>query len=179
MADSGRCQGERSPRSSRMPRHETKEVVAFPFSKTFWWLMQRRSASALEEEIAKLKSELSFARHAVLLIIRDELARILVRYHDCKTRQDVRPWLKKAIDEVMECSERRPAAEMGDTGSASDRSYCPLCGGSADNIYDIKGFAYPEGLSRHLHGSFNARQCVVMKVVTELALDHVSDGGPN
>ncbi len=41
-----------------------------------------------------------------------------------------------------------------------------------DGLYGEEGFAYPEGLRRHLAGSYNARQCAVVKAAIELAWDH-------
>jgi hypothetical protein len=73
-----------------------------------------------------------------------------------------------------ELASPKPAKEMGEFSSSSDRAYCPLCGESADNIYDTKGFAFPEGLTRHLEGSYNARRCDVTKAAFALALEHVA-----
>jgi hypothetical protein len=140
--------------------------------------MRRPPPAFLEQEVARLKQELEAARHAVLEVLPDELAQILGNYYACKNREEVWQWLDAAIDAVLERAERKSAREMGEFASASDRAFCPLCGRSADSVYGGKGFAYPEGLSRHLHGSFNARQCVVTKIVTDLAIDHATDRSP-
>ena len=137
-------------------------------------------AIVLEQEIAKLRHDLDFARNAVLQLMPDELFRLLTGYYDCKTREDVwQRWFNKTVEQIIERAEPNPAREMQEFSSSSDRAFCPLCGGSADNIYDVKGFAYPEGLSWHLHGSHKATQCIVTKVAIDLALDHVSRQGRN
>lgn len=140
--------------------------------------MKRPPPAFLEEEVRRLNDELWTARNAVLEVLPDHLSQVLDRYYDCSTREGVFTWLDTAIDAVLGSAERKPARDMGEYSSSSDRAFCPLCRGSADTIYGEKGFAFPDGLDRHLRGSHNARQCVVMKVVTDLALDHVKENGP-
>lgn len=137
--------------------------------------MRRPPAIVLEEDIQKLKSELAEVRYGVLQMVHDDFALLLTGYYECKERRDVWNWINGAIAKVIESVEPRPAREMGEHGSSNVRALCPLCGESATNFYGARGFAYPEGLSRHLHGSFNATQCFVTKVATDLALSHVAE----
>jgi hypothetical protein len=44
---------------------------------------------------------------------------------------------------------------------------CPLCGNRSSAPY-ARGFAYPEGLQRHLEGR-SANQCTITKVLTNMA----------
>ena len=48
-----------------------------------------------------------------------------------------------------------------------DRAYCPLCGGSSQNFYGGEGYAYPDGLRRHLESSYNAHRCAIVGLCRE------------
>jgi len=48
---------------------------------------------------------------------------------------------------------------------------CPLCGHTPQTIYST-GFAYPEGLRRHLEGYGNAKQCIITSIISELGLHY-------
>src|SRR5690606_27369685 len=93
----------------------------------------------------------------------------------CKTRKQAYDWHYKAIETILESVSPMPPEKMGDNSAGNPRAYCPLCRGSSNNISGLEGFAYPEGLRRHLEGSFNARKCDVMKAALALALEHVAD----
>jgi hypothetical protein len=76
------------------------------------------------------------------------------------------------VEHLLGHAKPQPWQEMRGVSSISDRARCPLCGGSSDNPHGEEGFAYPEGLRRHLAGSYNARQCNVVKAAVDLAWDH-------
>ena len=49
-----------------------------------------------------------------------------------------------------------------------------MCSGSSDTVFDVRGFAFPIDLQRHLQGS-DTRECEVMKAAKGLAMEYVSD----
>jgi hypothetical protein len=125
--------------------------------------------------MSKLRSELWETRTALIGMAPAAVYPVLTSYFECKTMRDILKWQSWTIDKILAAAEPKPAREMKDYGSASDRAYCPLCGESANNVIEVEGFAFPEGLRRHLEGSYNARQCVVTKAAIELAREHVAD----
>lgn len=139
--------------------------------------MARPPVAFLEQEIERLKGELWSVRDGVLSLVPAEYAQLLGGHYDCKNRSEVWEWNQGVVNQIIALVKPNPANEMGGQYvSTSDRAYCPLCGDSATDIYGgIQGFAYPEGLHRHLSGSYNAKLCFVMKVATDLAIERVKD----
>ncbi|MGE3488334.1 MAG: hypothetical protein AB7L09_26840 [Nitrospira sp.] len=135
----------------------------------------RRSQADLEAECEKLRNELSLARMALIGIASPEFQDLFHGIFSCKRREEAYEWQRFATEKIIERVKPRPASEMGDVPHNGPRAYCPMCGGSSGNIYQIQGFAHPEGLRRHLEGSFNARQCVAMKAALAIAIEATED----
>jgi hypothetical protein len=95
---------------------------------------------------------------------------ILRSYHDCNSRQDGYRWCESAAEKIISLAEISPQHST----PVSERGFCPLCEGSADVVY-AQGFAFPEGLRRHLTGWGNVRQCGVMAVVKSMAREYFDD----
>lgn len=131
--------------------------------------------SLLEEEIVRLRNELYFTRRALIEMTPQGAQDVLLNYYNCKSREDVFRWLNEAIEKIVGLAEAKPARQMGDYGGSGNRAYCPLCHRGSDNPFGINGFAFPGGLERHLEGSYNARQCDVIKAALGMALDHLTD----
>jgi len=130
----------------------------------------------LEAEIARLRSDLYFTRRAIIDLAPAKAQDLLNSYFQtCKTRADVASWITDLVKNLVALAEARPAREMGDYAGTLERAVCPVCGGSADNVFDVRGFAFPADLQRHLEGSDNARECEVMKAAKGLAMDYVTD----
>jgi hypothetical protein len=130
----------------------------------------------LEAEIARLRSDLYFTRRAIIDLAPAKTQDLLNSYFQrCKTRADVRPWIGELVKSLIALADARPAKEMGDHGGTMDRAVCPVCGGSADNVFDVRGFAVPIDLQRHLEGSDNTRECEVIKAAKGLAIEYVTD----
>jgi len=127
--------------------------------------------SSVAEEIASLRAELSAARLAILEMAPTEASRLLIDYASCASKAEAHRWHERTAERIVELTQPKRASEMGDHPLAGDRVNCPLCGRGSDNILGIEGFAYPEGLQRHLTGAFNARHCIVMNAALGLALD--------
>jgi hypothetical protein len=101
---------------------------------------------SLEQEIKRLKEELWFARHAVIGLAPKDVRSVLMSFDECKRFEDVHKWQLRMFEQVLGHAHPRPPNEMRASGSSTPRAYCPLCGGSAEDVYGIEGFAYPEGL---------------------------------
>lgn len=129
----------------------------------------------LEAEIARLRSDLYFTRRAIIDLAPAKTQDLLNSYFQkCKTRADVHPWIGGLVKNLIALADARPAKEMGDYDCTIDRALCPVCGASADNVFDVRGFAVPADLERHLQGS-DTRECEVMKAAKGLAMDYVTD----
>lgn len=127
----------------------------------------------LEEEITKLRRELWTARVAVIQMAPPDAQRLFGGMYGCESREAAYKWLHDAVEKAIALA--KPAGEMGDHGGI-ERAYCPLCRGSSSSPY-ARGFSYPEGLKRHLDGSYNARHCDVMKIALAIAIDSAEDDG--
>lgn len=131
----------------------------------------RRSQVDLEAEVARLRGELWSVRTALTTMASRDFLDLFHGIFSCKSREGAYDWFRFAVEKTLERVKPRQAQEMGDVSYNGPRAYCPMCGGSADNIHHIQGFAYPEGLRRHLEGSYNARHCDVMKAALDLACE--------
>lgn len=96
---------------------------------------------------------------------------VLGKVFSCKSRAEAHAWLRTTSQAIVQTVTPRPGGAMGDTVQSGPRAFCPLCGRGADNIFQLHGFAYPEGLARHLEGSYNARHCNVMRAALGLAYE--------
>ena len=128
-----------------------------------------------QEEVRKLRSDLWMARRNLIELMPQPLEEMLTSYFSLKSREDVYRWWQDVVENVLTRATPKSWQEMKGASSISDRAYCPLCGGSSQNINGEMGFAYPEGLRRHLGGTFNARPCTVMEAAKQLARDHVDN----
>jgi hypothetical protein len=130
----------------------------------------------LEAEIARLRSDLYFTRRAIIDLAPAKTQDLLNSYFQkCKTQADVRAWTSDLVKGLIALADARPAKEMGDYAGTMNRALCPVCGGSADNVFDVRGFALPIDLQRHLEGSDSTRECEVMKAAKGLASEYVTD----
>lgn len=78
-----------------------------------------------------------------------------------QTLADVADWAEHAASAMLDLCHPQPAETMGGCRGDSPRATCPLCGGDSSTSDDVKGFAVPDGIIRHLLGTYNARQCPV------------------
>ena len=130
----------------------------------------------LEAEIARLRSDLYFTRRAIIDLAPANTQDLLNSYFQkCKTKADVRAWTSDLVKRLIALADARPAKQMGDYAGTMDRALCPVCGGSADKAFDVRGFALPTELQRHLEGPDHIRECEVMKAAKGLAIEYVTD----
>jgi hypothetical protein len=124
--------------------------------------------SEYDGEIRRLKNDLDHARRTIIRLMPEPVQEILDRYYRCTSRIELHQWESNAIDQLVELAKPLPRHTPYDT----ERAYCPLCGGSAQDIYQSKqGFSLPVGLHRHLEGWGNTHQCDVTVAAFGLARD--------
>src|SRR4051812_48298418 len=104
----------------------------------------RLKVRSLETELERLNDELWFTRHTVIGLMPKDLRSVLANFDQCRTREDVYGWQQKMFEQVLEHADPRPPKEMGEYSSVTPRAHCPLCGGSAQDVYGAQGFAYPD-----------------------------------
>lgn len=138
--------------------------------------MARRSSFLLsehpaEERVRKLEEELYMVRHVLIHMAGPEAEKILHSPAELTSSAEVWDWLRKAVEQLLDLTKPRSAEEREDRFDSRDRAVCPLCGDSAMDVYHPgNGFAFPEGLRRHLLGVHNSRQCDVAKVAFDQAI---------
>ncbi|MFM0059215.1 hypothetical protein PQR64_26645 [Paraburkholderia phytofirmans] len=125
----------------------------------------------LEQEVARLKAEnkelassndwldeeLAMSRNTIVELM--DIRGLLDGYRGLDDHSDLTAWRAKAVERVVNAADPKPALQMGDFGHG-ERALCPLCRGSASSP-SVRGFAFPEGLRRHLLGSHTPHQCEV------------------
>jgi hypothetical protein len=124
--------------------------------------------SECDGEIRRLKDDLYQARRTIVCLMPEPVQEILDSYYRCTSRIELHQWESNVIDQLVELAKPVPRHTTYDT----ERAYCPLCGGSAQSIYQSQqGFSLPVGLQRHLEGWGNTHQCDVTVAAFKLARD--------
>jgi hypothetical protein len=122
-----------------------------------------------EQMVRKLEDELFMVRLQVIHMAGPEAEKILDSPRGLTSQAEVWHWFEGAMEQVLDLAKPQSSEERGDRFYHGDRAVCPLCGDSAQDYYKPEnGFAFPDGLHRHLLGEHRARQCAVSKV----AFDH-------
>lgn len=126
-----------------------------------WWPGSREpSREDLIEERYRL-------RRLVLDLVPPGYKDVLTSFYRCETPEEAALWLFKSIKDVLELS--RPDS-LDIRWIDQPRVYCPLCGSGTTALYE-EGYAYPEGLERHLEGRSNVHACPVVEVAHSAARD--------
>jgi hypothetical protein len=128
---------------------------------------------ALEQEIRQLRSDLYIARCTILELLPESVRKAIGSYHGPKSYEELYRWEHEVVDRLVDIAQPKRAEEMGDYLNLSDRAYCPLCAGSAQTIYGGNGYAFPEGLRRHLEGSHNSQRCSIFEAIRGLCRESV------
>jgi hypothetical protein len=134
---------------------------------------RQRPSFDYEREIAKLREALFRARSAVIDMVPPKAEGLFGGVFSCQSRDEALKWFDHLVVKALEIADSKEARQIGDWGAGA-RAFCPLCGDGSSSPY-AQGFAYPEGLRRHLDGSYNARQCRVTEIALELAIDGADD----
>ncbi len=122
----------------------------------------------IERSTERLQDELDRARHAVVELLPREIRVLVDQRYECQTRTEARAKVNEIIDAIVE---RSPRVEGVATAWHAERAWCLLCGGGSSALYE-QGFAVPEGLRRHLEGSYNTQHCIVMEQIEGLLRDY-------
>lgn len=124
--------------------------------------------SEYDGEIRRLKNDLDHARRTIICLMPEPVQEILDSYYRSTSRVELHQWKSSVIDQLVELAKPVPRHTPYDT----ERAYCPLCGGSAQDFYQSQqGFSLPVGLHRHLEGWGNTHQCDVTVAAFGLAHD--------
>jgi hypothetical protein len=116
--------------------------------------------------IRELEDELFRARQTVFHLMPPRAREILDGMYLLETPRDVYDWFEGAMKQVLELAEPFLAEDRRTGKSLGHRARCPLCGESSNDRYNPdNGFAFPEGLLRHLLGERKANQCGVAREV--------------
>ena len=125
----------------------------------------------LKSKIHDLQNDLFVARQALLhLMDPQDLMRGYFRIDDFEKLDE---WRRDRAEAVIKEAWVRPGDEMGDP--RWPRAICPLCRQGAQGTRDIKGYAVPEGLRRHLLGELNSQQCAVFGAAESIARDSIHE----
>lgn len=108
------------------------------------------------------------ARQAVRSLLPDDLDARFRSYFDCANRRTAHQWEHDLIGYLIARAQPLTHEEGSYFGL---RGYCPLCGSGSSSPYH-RGFALPEGLSRHLSGAGNTGRCVVVETLLSEARDY-------
>lgn len=125
----------------------------------------------LRDENWRLRNELFAARQALVHLM--DTQDLLTGYFRCKDFDQLDEWRIERAAAVIKEAWVRPGEEMGDP--RWPRAICPLCRQGAQGTKDVKGYAVPEGLRRHLLGELNSRQCAVFAAAEAIARDSIRD----
>lgn len=127
-----------------------------------WWPGAREpSREDLIEERYRL-------RRLVLDLVPPSYKDVLTSFYRCQTPEETARWLFKSIKDILELS--RPDS-LDIRWIDQPRVYCPLCGSGTTALYE-RGYAYPEGLERHLEGKSNVHACPVVEVAHSAAREY-------
>lgn len=117
------------------------------------------------EFIRSTQREIEQLRMTILHLSPKQFHDVLSSYTACESRDD---WEERATTEIIQ--KTIPITKTPDSDYNGLRAYCPLCGAGRNDAYgQPPGYAYPEGLRRHLLGWGTARRCPVVGAVIGLA----------
>lgn len=118
----------------------------------------------LTDENRRLTTDLSIARDTIVDLM--DVRGLLEGYLGLEDHEAFLAWREKALERVLNAADARPGEQMGDPGYG-ERALCPLCRAGANGTTGVRGFAFPEGLRRHLLGESTPRQCKVFGAAHE------------
>lgn len=117
--------------------------------------------------IRNLEDDLYMARQAIINLMPEHIRSVLAASTWCETVDEVLDWERWAVDRFLDFVELLPGHER-DEFPRYRRANCPLCRGEASTPYN-RGYAVPEGLTRHLRGSHGNHRCDVVDAAYQQA----------
>ncbi len=116
----------------------------------------------MDDKINELEIDLYRAWQTILKLLPEHFSDILESSRNCQSHDEAIQWSYMIIDKLLELTQ--PFQD-----GAEDRAYCPLCGDGSSSSFRT-GYAYPEGLRRHLSGDGRACECFVFHFARKLAI---------
>lgn len=117
--------------------------------------------------IEKADEELETAWHAIREMLPDVLSKHALGMALAETFEAAHAAENTFIDAVV----RSALVMLPRNSYEQEQARCPLCR-RASSAMGMRGFVYPEGLHRHLHGS-GARKCPVVEALWQMARRNV------
>lgn len=124
----------------------------------------------------KYKEKLDALRFEVLDLIDqgDYMDFGFANRHTLKARSEVFNWARETAEKIIQKIDGDESIKPSYLGDR--RTLCPLCKRGPNSPYiHAEGFSIPEGLRRHLLGSYNAHQCFFIKVAIDTAIDEINE----
>lgn len=121
------------------------------------------------DPIQDLENDLYDARTIIISLLGAAVEELIERSHNYESFGDFHNWREGTVESIIDSADPREPFEMREYGSLTPRAYCPLCKGSSRNPWGAEGFAHPEGLRRHLLGTYNSVQCHVFSHLSDFA----------
>lgn len=118
----------------------------------------------MRKKIKKLEEELDWALYAIINLMPYEINRVLRGFYGAESMRDIYDWEQRTLDFIISQATVRGIYTR-------DYAHCPLCGKGPNSSYG-QGFAFPDGLLRHLEGRSGAHKCSVMKAAWKLAINY-------
>lgn len=115
-----------------------------------------------EDYIDRLENDLFFARTSILRLVKEPFRTMLNEFYCVKSQDDANDWERNIAQRIIDKTEPLE--------NRQNRAYCPLCGAGSTSPY-AQGFSLEDGLHRHLIGTHNVTQCIVMTAVIKLSYD--------
>ncbi|MBU9545804.1 hypothetical protein LGM48_24225 [Burkholderia multivorans] len=132
---------------------------------------QPSELDGLKHENRRLRDALFLTRESLIDLMDPQ--NLLSGYLGVRDDVELETWRRAALTAVMETAQVRPGTEMGDP--RWPRALCPLCRQGAQGARDVRGFAVPAGLRRHLFGELNSQQCPIFRAAEAIALENIYD----
>jgi hypothetical protein len=163
----------RGPKSANLPLPSALGDV-MPLGRKAPSLPSGRQTTSIEDlrnENRRLTNDLFVARHALVILMDPQ--DWLSGYFRIRDFDQLAVWRDDAAQVIIKEAWIRPGEEMGDP--RWPRAICPLCRRGAQGTRDVKGYAVPAGLRRHLLGELNSRQCPVFAAAESIARDSIQE----
>ena len=128
-------------------------------------------SATTDRYVQHLEEELYTTREALIKLAAPALSSRLFAFANNRDRDTAYRRFQECVDEILAAAEPFDAPTAWLNGVSSwPRAKCPLCGESArDRHMPNSGFAFPDGLRRHLTGEGNSIPCAVMHAARRLA----------
>jgi hypothetical protein len=122
-------------------------------------------------QLKAVRDELAGALYTIVDMAPPEAEPVLRAHRYPKSREQLDEWRSSIAHAALGVARPQSGRQLGDILYWAERAYCPLCRGSKIDwaARGDTGFAYPDGLMRHLRGTYNSKRCRVVDAALRLA----------